>query len=102
MFGCSWRKSWSKRIVLIGRRSRFAENAPSRRTRGWSRKKSQGLAAFHWKKSLARPPQLRKNSSDLSAGKIDMGKFKIVGRHALALGVATIITSCAAPRDTEH
>jgi lipoprotein-anchoring transpeptidase ErfK/SrfK len=31
-----------------------------------------------------------------------MGKFKIVGRHALALGVATIITSCAAPRDTEH
>jgi lipoprotein-anchoring transpeptidase ErfK/SrfK len=57
---------------------------------------------FRWKKSLARPPQLRKNSSDLSAGKIDMGKFKIVGRHALSLGVAMIITSCAAPRDTEH
>jgi hypothetical protein len=51
---------------------------------------------------LAQPPQLRKNSSDLSAGKIDMGKFKIVERHALVLCAAIGLASCAAPRDTEH
>jgi lipoprotein-anchoring transpeptidase ErfK/SrfK len=38
----------------------------------------------------------------LSAGKIEKGLFKIVGRHAVTLGAALILASCAAPRDTEH
>ncbi len=31
-----------------------------------------------------------------------MGKFKIVVRYGFAFGTALILTSCAAPRDTEH
>src|SRR5260370_36914564 len=31
-----------------------------------------------------------------------MGKLKIVGQHAFAVGAALILASCAAPRDTEH
>ena len=38
----------------------------------------------------------------MNAGKIDIGKLKIVGRHAFAFGSALILASCAAPRDTEH
>src|SRR5207248_10359727 len=60
------------------------------------------LAAFGWKKSLAQQRQLRKNSSDLSAGKIDMGKVGIVVQYGFAFGAALILASCAAPRDTEH
>src|ERR1700737_2348218 len=99
---CRSINSWSKRIVLIWRRSRSAENGANRRTRGWSRKKLRKLAVFHWKKSLARQPQLRKNSSDLSAGKIDMGKLKIVGRHVFVFGAALILASAAPPRAADH
>src|SRR5882762_7767216 len=94
--------SWSKPIAHILRRSRFAENGANPHTRGWSRKKSRVRAAFRWKKSLAQQRQLRKNSSDLSAGKIDMGKVGIVVRYGFAFGTALILASCAAPRDTEH
>src|SRR5260370_4683294 len=31
-----------------------------------------------------------------------MGKLKIVGQHAFAVGGALITAACAAPRDTEH
>src|ERR1700719_1599644 len=99
---CRSINSWSKPIAHILRRSRFAENGANPHTRGWSQKKSRARAAFSWKKSLAQQRQLRKNSSDLSAGKIDMGKFKIVVRYGLAFGTALILASCAAPRDTEH
>src|SRR5437667_12852608 len=80
----------------------FAANAPSQHIRGWSRKRARELAEFRWKKSLAQQRQLRKNSSDLSAGKIDMGKVGIVVRYGFAFGAALILASCAAPRDTEH
>src|SRR4029077_8078810 len=63
---CRSINSWSKPIVHILRRSRFAENGANPHTRAWSRKKSRALAAFRWKKSLAQQRQLRKNSSDLS------------------------------------
>src|SRR5260370_5278791 len=99
---CRSINSWSKPIAHILRRSRFAENGANPHTRGWSRKKSRARAAFRWKKSLAQQRQLRKNSSDLRAGKIDMGKFKIVARHGLAVCAAIALASCAAPRDTEH
>lgn len=38
----------------------------------------------------------------MSAGKIDIGKFEILGRHALVVCAAIVLASCAAPRDTEH
>src|SRR6266576_3452910 len=94
--------SWSKPIAHILHRSRFAENGVNPHTRGWSRKKSRVRAAFRWKKSLAQQRQLRKNSSDLSAGKIDMGRVGIVVRYGFAFGTALILASCAAPRATEH
>src|SRR5437660_8286915 len=99
---CRSINSWSKPIAHILHRSRFAENGANPHTRGWSRKKSRVRAAFRWKKSLAQQRQLRKNSSDLSAGKIDMGKVGIVVRYGFAFGTALILASCAAPRDTEH
>src|SRR5437588_11140825 len=94
--------SWSKRIVLIWRRFRFGENAANRPIRGWSRKRLRVRAEFLWKKSLARRPQLHKNSSDLIVGNIGNYKVDIVARHFLIAALAILLASCAAPSDTEH
>src|SRR5438105_4584260 len=97
-----WIVSWLKRIALISHRFRFVVNAANRHIRDWLRRKSLARAAFLWKKSLAQPPQLRKNSSDLSVRKKETGKIDIIARHALTAAFAILLASCAAPRDTEH
>jgi hypothetical protein len=55
------------------------------------------------KKSLAQPLQLHKNSSDLIVGKNFLRKIDIVlARRIFVAALATLLASCAAPRDTEH
>src|SRR5258708_5534326 len=94
--------SWWKPIALIWRPFRIVENAASRPTPAWSRKKSRARAEFLWKKSLAQRPQLHKNSSDLIVGRLGKNKIDIVARHFLIAAFAILLASCAAPRDTEH
>src|SRR6266566_109033 len=59
-------------------------------------------ATVRLKKSLAQPPQLRKNSSDLIVGKTRTGRIDIIARHSFIAAFAVLLGSCAAPRDTEH
>jgi hypothetical protein len=54
-----------------------------------------------WKKSLAQPPQLHKDSSDLIVGKCWNGKIDIVARQIFLAAFAILLASCAT-RDTEH
>src|ERR1700730_11664320 len=93
---------WSKPIALTSLRSRFEENAANRLTRALSRKKSPALAEFLWKKSLAQPPQLHKNSSDLIVDKFWKERIDIVARRIFIAAFASLLASCAAPRDIEH
>src|SRR6516162_3093185 len=98
---CRWTALWSKPIALISRRFRSAENAANRPTRDWSQKRLRAPAACLWKKSLAQPPQLHKNSSDLVVGRNFAGKIDTFARHAFIAAFAVFLASCAA-RDTEH
>src|SRR2546423_7635547 len=99
---CRWKVLWSKPIVLIWRRSRIAENAASRLTRDWSADRLPAPAEFLWKKSLAQRHQLHNNSSGLIVGKNEIGKIDIIARQIFIAAFAILLSSCAAPRDTEH
>jgi hypothetical protein len=57
---------------------------------------------FLWKKSLAQPPQLHKNSSDLIVDRFWNEKIDIIARRTLIAAYAILLASCAAPRDVDH
>ena len=82
----------------------FRGKRANRPTPDWWRKRSRARAEFRWKKSLAQPPQLRKNFSGLIAGETGMRNDRASSSRLLTLppSLCSSLASCAAPTREHH